>query len=67
VSLIDVFVRDKDYGIIHRVGDDIHDSLYVQDGMVIYYNLQNGCGTLPDGNGTYEFVSSDCGELEEAL
>lgn len=65
MSNIDVYVRDKDNGRVHRVGESVHDSLYVQDGVVFYYNLQNGCGTLPGGNGTYEFVRSDCGELEE--
>lgn len=62
--LTDIFVRDKFDGRIHRVGDDQHDSLLVRDGVVSYYNLQNGCGTLEDGTGEYEFVNSDCGEME---
>lgn len=60
----DLYVYDKDTGHTHRVGDDQHDSLYVSDGVVYYYNLQNGCGTLPDGSGTYEFVDSDCGWID---
>lgn len=63
--LTDIYVRDMDNDITHRVGDNQHDSLYVADGVVCYYNLQNGCGTLPKGNGTYEFVESDCGEIKK--
>ena len=60
----DLYVYDKDTGHTHRVGDDQHDCLYVSSGVVYYYNLQNGCGTLPDGSGTYEFVDSDCGWID---
>ena len=62
--LTDIFVRDKFDGRVHRVGDNQHDSLLVRDGVVRYYNLQNGCGTLEDGSGEYEFVASYCGEME---
>lgn len=61
--LTDIYVRDKFDGSVHRVGDSKHDSLCVRGGVVEYYNIQNGCGTLPDGAGTYEFVDSDCGEI----
>lgn len=61
--LTDIFVRDKLDGIIHRVGADPHDSLYVKDRTVFYFNLQNGCGTMPNGSGEYEFVDSDCGSI----
>lgn len=41
----DIFVKDRYTGRIHRVGDDPHDSLYVDEkGNVHYYNLQNGEG-----------------------
>ena len=45
-------IRDKDSGIVHVIGTNPHDTLYVKNGIVEYYNLQNGCGT----DGTYEFV-----------
>lgn len=45
MALTDLFIRDKYSGSIHRIGDDPHDSLYVdEDGTVHYYNLQNGDG-----------------------
>lgn len=61
-TLIDIYVRDKSTGEIHRVGDNRHDSLDVVNGKVLYYNLQNGCGTPYL---EYEFVNSDAGTLEE--
>ena len=48
-------IRDKDTGQVHVIGVNPHDMLYVQNGIVEYYNLQNGCGT----NGTYEFVDKE--------
>jgi len=61
MSLIDIFIKDEYSGKIHRVGDDEHDSLYVDlEGRVHYYNLQTGDGS----NGGYRFMPSDCGELE---
>lgn len=59
-SLCALYVRDNDEECeelaIHRVGEDSHDCLYVKDdGIVRYYNLQNGCGTP----GTYSFVPRD--------
>lgn len=68
-TLIDIYVRDKSTGEIHRVGDNRHDSLDVVNGKVLYYNLQNGGGTsfLNDYNNDddeYEFVNSDAGTLE---
>ena len=45
-------VYDKLNGKIHEVGSDTHDVLLVSDGVVEYYNLENGDGT---GDG-YEFV-----------
>ena len=67
--LCDFFVKDKLTGRIHKVGDDQHDSIWVdQDGELHYYNLQNGDGCSgksrkDDGCG-YEFVPSDCGCME---
>lgn len=60
-SLIDIYVRDKWDGEIHRVGDDQHDQLTIgTDGQLHYFNLHNGDGcstgdTRRDGYG-YEFV-----------
>lgn len=58
MSLIDIYIRDKQTGLIHRVGDDQHDHLTINDkGELSYMNLQNGdgCRTGHDGGG-YEFV-----------
>lgn len=59
MKLTDLFVYDRDSKRVHKVGSDSHDSLYVDsNGVVVYYNLQNGCGTLPDGTGTYVFIET---------
>ena len=58
MSNIDIYVRDKYSGMIHRVGDDRHDHLCINDqGELAYMNLQNGdgCRTGHDSGG-YEFV-----------
>lgn len=57
-TLIDLYVRDKHSGRIHRIGDDMHDMLTISDdGQLHYQNLQNGdgCHTGSDMGG-YEFV-----------
>lgn len=42
---IDLWIRDKYSGHIHKVGDDPHDCLMVdEEGTVKYYNLQNSDG-----------------------
>lgn len=61
--LTDIFVRDKTDGSVHRVGSDRHDSIDVRDGVVHYYNLQNGEGTGECGD--YEFVDSEYGAIDE--
>lgn len=53
--LINLWVKDKQDGTIHQVGTDVHDSIEFIDDKVVYYNLQNGCGTGQDGD--YEFVT----------
>lgn len=57
--MFNVYIKDRDTGHIHRLGEDRHDLLEVVNGTVQYYNLQNGGGTSPDGDGTYEFVSGN--------
>jgi len=69
--LIDLYVRDKQSGKVHRIGDDRHDHLTVDSsGQVHYYNLQNGDGCYSgDGNHVngvvvsgaygYEFVPNE--------
>lgn len=69
MSLIDMYVRDKYTGESHKVGTDPHDSIWVSSkGVVHYMNLQNGDGASGDGlndqNG-YEFMPSDCGEIND--
>lgn len=58
MSLIDIYVRDKYSGVIHKVGDNCHDHLSINDmGQLCYYNLQNGDGCRTgDNKGGYEFV-----------
>lgn len=69
MSLIDLYIRDKQTGKVHMVGSDRHDSLWVDDnGTVHYHNLQNGdgCGdnSHTDAEAGYEFMPSEYGELE---
>lgn len=58
LSMIFPYIKVQDNGLksskpIHRVGRDYHDSLYInENGLINYYNLQNGEGTMGD----YEFV-----------
>lgn len=72
MSLIDLYVRDKHTGKIHKVGADQHDGLWVDHaGTVHYQNLQNGdvCNAnshINDSAG-YEFMPSDFGEMEIQL
>ena len=72
VSTTNLYIRDKDSGRIHRVGDECHDALWVDtDGTVYYSNLQNGDGcshhSRTDKNAGYEFMPSDFGELMVCL
>ena len=47
-NFTDLYVLDKSTKKIHRIGDERHDSLYVNDAdnsySLRYYNLQNGDG-----------------------
>lgn len=45
-------VMDTDTGLDHIIGSNQHDALYVEDGKVRYYNMQDGGS---DGDG-YRFV-----------
>jgi hypothetical protein len=66
MSSIDLYIKDRRSGQIHRIGDDPHDSLYVDhNGSVHYFNMQCGDGAGPysqlskdDG---FEFIQSECG------
>lgn len=63
--LIDLYDIGKMDGEIHRIGDNQHDSFWVDsDGVAYYYNLQNGDGCSGDGwrNGRedgYAFLPQD--------
>ncbi len=65
MSLTDLYVMDKSNGVIHRIGDNQHDSFWVdREGVLHYYNLQNGDGCSGDGyeNGKlsgYAFLPQD--------
>ena len=69
MSLIDMYVRYKYTGKIHKIGTDPHDSIWVSsEGIVHYMNLQNGDGASGDGfsdQDGYAFVPSDCGEVDD--
>lgn len=53
-ELLKIEVYDKDSKTKHVVGTNAHDCLLVENGKVVYYNLQNGESTGPYGD--YEFV-----------
>lgn len=61
MSLIDIYVRDKETDEIHRVGDDPHDMLTITDANELsYHNLHNGDGCRTgDDCGGYEFVPNE--------
>lgn len=59
MSLIDLYIRDKDSGKIHKIGENQHDMLTIVNGTLIYQHLQNGDGcTLGMNVGGYEFVDN---------
>lgn len=63
MSNTDIYVRDKQSGRIHRIGDDRHDNLCINNqGELEYMNLQNGDGCrIGHDMGGYEFVpNQDC-------
>ncbi len=62
-GMTDLYVRDRQTGEIHRIGDDRHDQLtYNERGQICYHNLQNGDGCRT-GDGCdcfgYEFVMNE--------
>lgn len=67
MALTDLYVLDKESHCIHKLGDQAHDGLYVMNGEIRYYNLQNGDGggvRDEDGCG-YVILESDAGFLED--
>ncbi len=52
--LMNIWVKDKTTEKVHQVGTDVHDSLIVVDGVILYRNLQNG----EISGGDYEFVDA---------
>ena len=63
MSLIDLYIMDKQTGDIWRIGDNKHDMLTItDDGQLRYHNLHNGDGCETGINGTgcgYEFVPNE--------
>lgn len=55
-SFIQLEIYDNDVGEKHVIGTNPHDCLYVEGGVVYYYNLQNGEGSK---YGTYWFVDKE--------
>lgn len=61
MSLIDLYVKDRTTGEIHKVGEDQHDTIFVRNGKLFYQNLQNGDGCVLTDEGCvggYEFVDN---------
>ena len=61
--LTELKILDKADGSIHVVGEDPHDCLMVKNGVVEYYNLQNGEGTGEDSD--YKFIEKDVFDPKE--
>lgn len=54
LRLPEIWVLDTQGDVVHMVGTNHHDELYLDEkGRIQYYNLQNGCGTE---YGEYRFV-----------
>lgn len=51
-------VRDKNTGVCHIVGQDIHDALEIENGAIHYTNIQCMSGTRFDDAG-YEFIKEN--------
>jgi hypothetical protein len=49
-------VKDNETGYEHIIGTNSHDMLCVEDGLISYYNLQNGEGSR---FGTYSFLGEE--------
>ena len=49
-------VWDKDYSKMHICGTNTHDAINFLENQACYYNQQNGCGSLPNGEGTYDLM-----------
>lgn len=68
--LTDIYVKDRISGLIHKVGSDKHDSMWVdENGTVHYFNLKSGDGctgfeSAHDKEAGYEFVPSEDGKLD---
>ncbi len=61
MSLIDLYIKDRQTGDIHRIGDDRHDMIHIDKGQLHYRNLQNGDGCVLTDHGCvggYEFVDN---------
>ena len=58
-ELTSLYIRDKQSGVVRRIGDDQHDMLCIDSGKLFYHNLHNGEGCfLVVLNGDYEFVDN---------
>ena len=68
--LTDIYVKDRISGLIHKVGSDKHDSMWIdENGTVHYFNLKSGDGcagfeSAHNKDDGYEFVPSEDGELD---
>lgn len=61
-------IRDNKTGKIFEYGSDPHHALRISEngGCLLFENLQNGDGSLEDGNGGYSFVLDDDKTPEES-
>lgn len=58
MSNISLYIRDRMTGEEHRIGDDIHDMIMIDERWRLHYtNLQNGDGCVLGERGCgYEFI-----------
>lgn len=54
-------IRDNETGEVFEYGENIHHALRISrnGGCLIFENLQNGDGSLENGDGGYSFVLDD--------
>lgn len=61
-------IRDNETGEVFEYGENIHHALRISrnGGCLTFENLQNGDGSLENGDGGYSFVLDDCMTPEES-
>lgn len=57
----EIRIKDNETGEVFEYGSNKHHALYISanGGYLTFENLQNGCGSQVNGDGTYSFVLDD--------